>query len=107
MELNKSLSCDKDSLRCVQINVKGITSKKSEIKHLIDNCLFDSTLDVLLLCETWLILFSPMLHIPGYETFQRDRVGKKGGGVAILLSNKLRCVPLDVEFNHLNLRESL
>ena len=39
-----------------------------------------------MLSETWLTPFSPRLIIPGYELFH-----KKGGGVAILVSSKLRC----------------
>ena len=35
--------------------------------------------------------FSPRLDIPSYELYRQDRVHKKGGGVAILVSSKLRC----------------
>ena len=31
------------------------------------------------------------VDIPGYELYRQDRVHKKGGGVAILVSSKLRC----------------
>ena len=65
---------------------------------MIDHCLYNDTPDVLLLCETWLTPFSPVLKIPGYETFQRNRIGKKGGGVAILLAEKYRCKTLDIKF---------
>ena len=81
------------------MNVWGITSKKREVKHLIDNCLYNDTPDVILLCETWLTPFSPVLSIQGYETHQWNRVGKKGGDVAILLADKFRCKALDIKFN--------
>ena len=99
VNVDKTLICDQNSLKCVQMNVRGIASKKTEVKHLIDNCLCNSTPDVLLLCETWLTPFSPVLNIPGYETHQCNRVGKKGGGVAILLAAKYRCKILDIKFN--------
>ena len=72
------------------MNVGGISSKRTEVQHLIDNCLCNDTPDVLLLCESWLTPFSPVFKIPGYETHQRNRVGKKGGGVAILLAEKIQ-----------------
>ena len=79
VNVDKTLTCEQNNLKCVQINVMGISSKKTEVMHLIDNCLCNDTPDVLLLCETWLMPFSPVLNIPGYETYQRNRVGKKGG----------------------------
>ena len=47
--------------------------------------------DVLLISETWFTPFSPKLDVPGYELYRQDRLHKKGGGVAILVSSKLRC----------------
>ena len=73
---------------------------------MIDNCLSKGTPDVLLLSETWLTPFLPKLQIPGYETYQRNRLEKKGGGVAILLSSKLRYTPLNVKFES-NVFESI
>ena len=80
------------------MNVQGISSKKAEVKYLIDHCLYDDTPDVLFICETWLTPFSPILTITGYETYQRNRTGKKGGGMAILLADKYRCKTLDIKF---------
>ena len=99
VNVDKTLICDQNSLTCMQMNVRGISSKKTEVKHLIDNCLCNDTADVLLLCETWLTPFSPVLSIPGYETYQCNRVGKKGGGVAILLAAIYRCKILDIKLN--------
>ena len=98
INVDNTLHCDQNSLICVQMNVWGISSKKAEVKYLIDHCLYDDTPDVLLLCETWLTPFSPILKIPGYETYQCNRIGKKGGGVAILLADKYRCKTLDIKF---------
>ena len=46
---------------------------------------------MVLISETWLTAFSPKLDIPGYDLHRQDRLHKKGGGVAILISSKLRC----------------
>ena len=98
INVDNTLLCDQNSLTCMQMNVRGISSKKTEVRHLIDNCLCNDIPDALLLCETWLTPFSPVLKIPGYETYQRNRIGKKGGGVAILLTDKYRCRTLDIKF---------
>ena len=98
INVDNTLHCDQNSLTCVQMNVRGISSKKAEVKYLIDHCLYDDTPDILLLCETWLTPFLPVLKIPGFETYQRNRIGKKGGGMAILLADKYRCKTLDIKF---------
>ena len=98
INIDNTLHCDQNSLTCVRMNVRGISSKKTEVKYLIDHRLYNDTPDVILLCETWLTPFSPILKIPGYETYQRNRIGKKGGGVAILLADKYRCKTLDIKF---------
>ena len=99
INVDNTLLCDQNSLTCVQMNVWGISSNKTEVRHLIDNCLCNDTPDALLLCEMWLTPFSPVLKIPGYETYQRNRIGKKGGGVAILLADKYSCKTLDIKFS--------
>ena len=43
-----------------------------------------------LLCETWLGPHSPTVKIAGYDFVQTDCVGKKGGGVGILVFNTIK-----------------
>ena len=57
---------------------------------MIDNCIIEKVPDVVILCETWLTRFSPSITIPGYDLCHKDRQTKKGGGVALLISNKIR-----------------
>ena len=73
-------------LSIVQLNVRGITSKRSRIQHLLNNT---HEADILLLCETWLTPFSPNINVPGYEFYHIDRQSKRGGGVGILIKKKL------------------
>ena len=90
VEMNNLITTGKGDLTIIQLNVRGITSKQMKVKELIDTSIKSNTPDIILLCETWLNPFSPGLNIAGYDTYQNDRIGKKGGGVAILVSTHLR-----------------
>ena len=83
-------SCNVDDLCVVQLNIRGLCSKQSQLIQLIDNCIIEKVPDVVILCETWLSPFSPSFTIPGYDLCHKDRQTKKGGGVALLVSNKIR-----------------
>ena len=75
----------------MQLNIRGIGSKKSQLIDLIDTSVQKKQPDILLISETWLTPFLPKLDIPGYDLYRQDHVHKKGGGVAILASSKLHC----------------
>ena len=88
--VHKILDADCNDLVVMQLNIQGIGSKRSQLIDLIDCSIQNRTPDILLLSEMWLTPFSPMITIPGYDFYRQDRSQKKGGGVAILISNKLR-----------------
>ena len=88
--MNNLITTEKGDLTVIQLNVRGITSKQTKVKELIDTSIKSNTPDIVLLCETWLNPFSPGLAIAGYDTYRNDRIGEKGGGVAILVSTCLR-----------------
>ena len=50
-------------------------------------------LDIIGITETWLDIagkhFLPKVEIDGYTLYHRDRVGQKGGGVALYIRNTL------------------
>ena len=46
--------------------------------------------DCMLLCETWLCSHSPAINNAGYNFVHTDRVGKKGGGVGILIADCIK-----------------
>ena len=81
----------KNDLNVIQLNIRGIGSKCSQLMNLINTAVHDREPDLILLSETWLTPFSPVFSIPGYELHHLDRQNKKGGGVGILASSKLRC----------------
>ena len=79
----------KNDLIVIQLNIRGIGSKRSQLMNLINTAMHDREPDLILLSETWLTPFSPTFSIPGYELYHLDRQNKKGGGVGILASSKL------------------
>ena len=97
----------------VQLNMRGICSKQSQLKHLIDNCVKDGSPDIIIICETWLTPFSPEIRIPGYEFCHKDRNSKWGGGIALLLASNIRYKLLDYAksnsgtFKHLSIEIDL
>ena len=89
--VHKIIDVVPSDLVVIQLNIRGIGSKRSQLFDLINNSVQQTHPDVLLLSETWLSPFSPKLVVPGYELYHQDRLTKKGGGVAILVSNNLQC----------------
>ena len=51
-------SCISD-LCIVQLNIRGICSKQSQLKNLINNCVKNRSPDIIIISETWLTPFSP------------------------------------------------
>ena len=87
--MNKFIS-NKNDLCVVQLNIRGISSKQSQLWYLIDNCIENRTPDIIIISETWLTPFSPQIAITGYDFCHKDQSTKHGGGVALLLSDRIR-----------------
>ena len=81
---------ESDAFVVIQTNVRGILSKQSLLTDLLERSVRNRTPDIVLISETWLTPTSPELVIPGYDFVHKCRQDKKGGGVGILVSNKLR-----------------
>ena len=81
---------DSDDFIIIQINIRGILSKLSLLKNLIDNSIADRCPDVIIVSEMWLTPTSPSVKIPGYKFVHKCRQNRKGGGVGILVSDNLR-----------------
>ena len=85
--------CDLTSL---QLNVRGLLSKQSDLLKLINSCLGKHVLDCITLQETWLTPNSKDLaYIPGYKHHFETRSSKKGGRVSVLVKSELRSRKLD------------
>lgn len=83
------------SLKIVSVNINGLRSKKLDICELLDT----ANPDILLCQETRIdqSVYSSEIFPNGYSVFRRDR-DLHGGGVCIVVSNKLQATQcLDLE----------
>ena len=77
------------SLIIMQLNIRGLTGKQFLLKELIKEG-NTNKVDVVLLCETWLRAETKnKISIPGFFFIGKEQVGKKGGGVGILIRDNL------------------
>ena len=85
-----TLHCNDKDLVVIQLNIRGLLSKQSELLKLITTCTKDKKVDVVILCETWVTKeVKHLIKVPGYEYVGIERENKKGGGVGFLIANKL------------------
>ena len=92
VDARKQLQHDPNSLTLIQLNVRGMIGKLTEIKHPINNSVGEADIDAVMLCETWLNQTNyPRANIPGYKLLGNIRSGKLGGGTGILIHNSLWC----------------
>ena len=71
------------------INARSLTPRLNEVCHLLHS----ESLEILCISETWLTedILDAVLLVPGYKLYRCDRPGgRRGGGVAVLVSNDLR-----------------
>ena len=86
----ESLSAAK-GFKTVHLNIRSIIKKIDQIKTL----LFNSTIDILSISETWLKphLNTKLVNLQGFETYRLDRRAhaqskKRGGGLLLYVNNK-------------------
>ena len=89
--LIKELHTQNTDLGVMQVNVRGLLNKQSQIKNLLsdDNVLLP--IDMVLLCETWLKPSTlDLFGIPNYKAFHITRKDRIGSGTSILVNDKIR-----------------
>lgn len=83
------------------MNVRSICNKISDL----ESFLADSDISILALCETWLdnSFTDAIITPPGFCIKRKDRCAQRGGGVAVLVSENITCVDVNIssEFNPL------
>ena len=86
----ETIKVNESDLVVLQLNIRGLSSKLSELKQLLENLADKKKPDVILLSETWLNKSSPKISLPGYNIFNVHRTHKKGSGVSILISSVIK-----------------
>ena len=101
VDMNNQIHVDTKDLNVIHLNVRGINSKVTDLKYLIEHSLYGSPVDIIALCETWLTKYLPIPNIPGYKFIQKCRENKHGGGgVALLISNHINYKILpEIQYN--------
>ena len=71
----------------MQLNIRSLLAHQTELRQLLQVMTNKNfSVDVLLLCETFLMPRTKQLvNIPGYQLVTNNRTSHKGGGVAILI----------------------
>ena len=77
-------------LLVMQLNIRGLFGKLSNLKDLVNKVSRGKKIDIILLCETWQNKNSRTIAIPGYNYVYKSRKHKMGGGVGIFLSERIR-----------------
>ena len=106
LDLTNSQTLDiKDcDLNLLHLNVRGLISKQSKLVKLLQSCIGKHTIHVATINETWLTKDNEhCLNIPDYHAVKRNRLGKRGGGVCILIHKSLKYKEIDT-INTLNFK---
>ena len=86
--INELCHSQKD-LVVMQLNIRGLISKQDALKCFLSE--FNVLPDVVLLCETWLKRDTEnKISIPSYKCYHKHRLDRLGGGVRVLVNQKLK-----------------
>ena len=77
-------------LKILVVNCRSVVDKKPQMENLIDS----TQADIILGTESWLNdqHLSTAVFPKGFKVFRKDRCGQTGGGVFILVSERLVCL---------------
>ena len=74
-------------LRCLYTNARSMGNKQEELEAIVCS----ESYDIVAITETWWNdSHSWSALMEGYQLFKRDRLGRKGGGVALHIKKRLR-----------------
>ena len=90
VDYGDSIKVSSNDLVILQLNIRGLYSKLSRLKMLLNEVTEGEKPDILLLCETWQNKNSSSPVLDGYDLVSKNRRHKLGGGVCIFVSKKLR-----------------
>ena len=81
-----------NNLTVLQLNIRSLLSKQSDLNILLNTLHSNKSLPKLLLLSETHLTDSKLRHVnlPNYKLICHNRIGKHGGGVAIVIHNSLR-----------------
>ena len=81
------------NLIVLELNIRSLISHQQDLRAMLGNLQNkNSTVDIILLCETFLnSRTEKLVSIPGYDLISSNRQTTKGGGTTILIQNGLSC----------------
>ncbi|GAB0185452.1 hypothetical protein GRJ2_001010500 [Grus japonensis] len=95
---NKSASLGAQ-LKCLYVNTRSVGNKQEEL----ETCVSLQGYDLIGITETWWdSSYDWSVGMEGYRLFRKDRQGRRGGGIALYVSDQLECMEL-----HLGMEEEL
>ena len=85
------LNINPSDLSILQWNIQGLLGKKDTLHTLMNHKDNQRQLDIGIISETWLTdRMQSFANIPGYHLITSNRTHKKGGGVSLLVSSRLK-----------------
>ena len=94
-----SINCRNEGFCCALINARSVGNKSSQVLDLI----MENNLDILVITEMWLFSGEQaklnMITPEGYISFSKPRDERKGGGIAIICQNELKCETKNSSFH--------
>ena len=102
-DIAEKIQKNSQDVSIVQLNVRGLASKKDDLELFLNSIEQSSIPDVVILCETWLTPSSPLPIFKGYDFVGKHRTHKKGGGVGLLISKNIKYrIRTDIELDDTN-----
>ena len=87
-------------MRVAYFNARSIRNKINELKAYVST----NNFDIIAISETWLDFdrrdYRGELEIEGYNLYNRDRIGRRGGGVIIYCSDRIESMEINLPLNN-------
>ena len=102
-ELTDPIDASHGDLLVMQLNIRGLLGKLSNLKDLINKVSHGKRIDIILLCETWQNKNSQTPSLSGYNYIYKSRKHKMGGGVGIFINECIRFTEVTLNANYENI----
>ena len=89
-QLTNPIEASHGDLLVMQLNIRGLLGKMSNLKDLVNKVMRGKKVDIILLCETWQNKNIPIISLSGYNYVYKSRKHKMGGSVGIFISERIR-----------------